>query len=226
MTVALEVCVESLEDALTAARVGAQRVEVCSVLACGGVTPSAGLVELVVERARPACVVLVRPRAGDFVFTTGELAQMRRDVERLRTSGVSGVAVGALTRKGELARSALTELIAAARPLEVVLHRAFDATPDRETALEEAIELGFDRVLTAGGAENALAGARALADLVARARGRIAILPGGGVRAAGVARLVRATGVDQVHSSASAPGRAGRVDPDELEALAAALDVL
>lgn len=245
MTVRLEVCVESLADALAAARVGALRVEVCGALSLGGVTPSAGLVELVVERARPACVALVRPRPGDFVYDAHELAQMRRDVERFRALGAGGVALGALTPEGRLDRAALADLIAAARPLDVCLHRAFDRTADLDRALDEAVELGFDRILTSGGCASAPDGADVLARLVERAAGRLAILPGGGVRAANVAALVQRTGASEVHTSAGrwfagastaealalgaadlADGRVWRVDPDELTALAGALAAL
>jgi copper homeostasis protein len=245
--VALEVCVETLGDAHSACAAGADRLEICSVLAAGGVTPSIGLARAVSEATSLECVALVRPRAGDFLYTAHERSVMLRDIEALRDAGVAGVAIGALRPDGQLDSGALHDLLSAAGPMYGVLHRAFDATIDLDAALETAIELGFRRILTSGGEAAAPTGAGRIAEVVERSAGRIEILPGGGVRAANVQELVRTTNVRQVHSSAGAWQAGGmtfrnrklvlgsdesaqaanwRVDSEELAALVRALRAL
>ena len=145
-------------------------------------------------------VAMIRPRGGDFVHTPAELARMVDDIRVMRSAGVHGVVFGVLDAHGGIAIDAMRRLIDAAAPLAVTCHRAFDATIDLERALDTLIEMGVARLLTSGGAETASEGASTIASLVARARGDIQIIAGGGVRANNVAALVRATGVAAVHA--------------------------
>ena len=247
MTKLLEVCVDNLEDAMYAARNGADRLELCGVLSAGGVTPSDGFVRAAVEESGLQCIALVRPRSGDFLFTRHERYSMRRDVESLFEAGCHGVAVGALTAEARLDRQALAELVQAAGSMEVVLHRAFDATQEPLRELETAVELGFRRVLTSGGAAQAPAGVEQLARLVQAAAGRIEILPGGGVRSSNALELLRVSGATQLHASCgvlqpslmskrhehlvlgrneSGAAENWRIDQEELRSLRAILDSL
>lgn len=223
MKVALEVCVETLDDAHIACEGGADRLEICSTLSVGGVTPSLSTAQLAVEETSLECVALVRPRAGDFLYSARSISVMVKDIEKLAGVGVRGVALGALRPDGRLAREALRDLLEAAHPMYGVLHRAFDETIDLEAALETAVELGFRRILTSGGKADAPSGAQRIADLVQRSEGRIEILPGGGVRSSNVLDLVRSTGVHQVHSSAGGWDAGWRIDSSELKALVSAL---
>ena len=168
-------------------------------LLSGGTTPSAGTIALVRERVSLPLVVLIRPRDGDFLYTADELEVMRRDIIEARRLGADAVALGVLRADGTVGRGPTAELVALARPMSVTFHRAFDACPDLDAALDALIDLGVDRVLTAGGAATALAGTSALKRLVARARGRIAILAGGSLDEQSVAPVVQETGVREVH---------------------------
>jgi len=201
MSILLEVCVETIEDACVAAELGAQRLELCSALSVGGVTPSLGMAQAAVEETALPCIALIRPRGGDFLYSEREAGAMLRDVERLREVGCAGIAIGALTSEAQLAHGLLREMVDAAGEMHACLHRAFDATTNLEDALETAVQLGLRRILTSGGAADAAAGKERIAALVALAQGRIEILPGGGVRSSNAAQLVRTSGVDQVHSS-------------------------
>src|SRR5690606_35596625 len=139
-------------------------------------TPSAGTIALARERLRIPLFVLVRPRGGDFLYDADEVDVMRRDIEVARSLGADGVVIGALTPDGRVDEQATRALIAAARPMRVTFHRAFDAVRDPREALETLVALGADRVLTAGGAPSALEGADALRRLVAQAAGRLVVL--------------------------------------------------
>ncbi|MBK7875350.1 MAG: copper homeostasis protein CutC [Planctomycetes bacterium] len=200
--VLIEICVDSVEACLAAAEGGADRLELCAGLVEGGTTPSAGTLALALEKVRIPIVVLVRPRRGDFHYTNVELETMKRDVLAAKAAGAAGVAVGALERDGTVSRFALRTLVAAARPMSVTFHRAFDHVVDPLRGLETLVEHGVERVLTSGGAATAPEGAERIAELVRAARGRITILAGGGVRPENVRALVRATGVDEVHATA------------------------
>lgn len=203
MTVLVEACVDAIDAAIAAERGGAGRIELCGELLQGGVTPSAGLIGAVWERVQVPVFVLIRPRAGDFLYTDDERDVMLRDIALARSLDVDGVVIGALTRDGEIDVHTTQTLVDAAGPMEVTFHRAFDFARDHFLALETLIELGVDRVLTSGGAANALEGAPSLARLVELAGERIQILAGGSISAANVAQVVRLTHVREVHVRAA-----------------------
>jgi copper homeostasis protein len=198
----LEIAANSLDSALAAQQGGANRIELCSALELGGLTPSPGLIELARERVRIPVYVLIRPRAGDFVYSDAEFATMQRDVERCRALGCDGVVIGALTEDGTVDVARCRTLIAAAAPLGVTFHRAFDVTPDLHAALDAVIALGCERVLTSGGKADALAGAGLIRDLLQRAGERICVMPGAGIDAANVASIRSITGALEFHASA------------------------
>lgn len=204
MTV-VEICLDDLAGVRRAEEAGADRIELCSALATGGLTPSIGTVAAALGLARRIGVnVLIRQRPGDFVVDDDELAAMVADIRAVRAlerpAGVAlGFVVGALRPDGTVDADATRALVHGCGDASVTFHKAFDQTPDRAAALEELIALGIGRVLTSGGAATALDGAAELADLVAQAGDRIAVLAGGGVRPANVADLVRRSGVREVH---------------------------
>jgi len=201
--VVLEVCVESPEGVRAARAGGAQRAELCCALGAGGLTPSHGCVAAAVAVGGIEVVVLVRPRGGDFVHGEEELALMERDVACARQMGAAGVALGCLTPGGEIDEAGCARLIRCAGPLGVTFHRAFDFVREPEPALECLVRLGVARVLTSGQEASALEGRACIARLVRAARGRIQVVAAGGVRAEHARELVRATGVDALHFSAS-----------------------
>jgi copper homeostasis protein len=197
----LEVCVDSLAGLARAEAGGAARIELCSRLDLGGLSPSDAELEAAVRATRLPLHVMVRPRAGDFVYDEREIAEMRREIERAKRARVAAVVFGLTRADGSIDVERTGELTRLARPLSVTFHRAFDAVPDQLAALEQLIELGIERVLTSGGAPNAHAGRLELRKLVDRSRGRIVVLAGGGVRAENFRDILRDAGVDELHSS-------------------------
>lgn len=196
-----EVCTDSLTGVHAARDAGAHRVELCSSLDDGGVTPSIGLVELACEIGIPVHV-LVRPRAGSFVYSSHEVQVMLRDLEAIKHAGASGAVIGALEANGNLDLERARELISAARPMSVTFHRAFDVCHDPMGTLEHLIELSVDRVLTSGQAPTALEGAPLIRRLVEQSRSRIVVMAGGGIRAHNVKRVLFETGVTELHFTA------------------------
>ncbi|ROS76526.1 copper homeostasis protein CutC [Cellulomonas sp. PhB143] len=199
----LELAVQDLAGVRTAVEVGARRVELCAALgATGGVTPSAGLLSATLDAAPDVGVhPLVRPRAGGFVYSRGELDVIERDVATAVEVGADGVVVGALTPAGRVDARAVRRLVVAADGAEVTFHRAVELVEDVVAALDELAALGVTRVLTSGGAATARQGIDRLAAMVEHAAGRIEVMAGGGVLPGDVGSLV-AVGVDAVHLSA------------------------
>ncbi|PZO66693.1 MAG: copper homeostasis protein CutC [Paracoccus denitrificans] len=200
-TPVFEVCVDDPAGLADAIAGGADRIELCAALALGGLTPAPGLIEQAAETDVPI-FAMIRPRPGGFLYSADELDAARRDIRAVRQAGLAGIVFGATDTTGRLDRDAIQQLRDAAGDLPMVLHRAFDVTPDPAEALETAIDLGFVRILTSGGAATAPEGVDALAALVRQAAGRIAIMAGGGVDAASVAPLL-AAGVHDLHGSCS-----------------------
>jgi len=216
-----ELCAETMGAAIAGERGGADRIELCSELRIGGVTPGEALVATTIQAVTIPVHVLVRPRGGDFVYSEKEFDQMRRQVDWVRRAGGAGVVLGVLLpdRRVDLDRS--RELVEFARPMRVTFHRAFDETSDLSEALEAVIETGADCLLTSGGAPDVLTGASRIAQLAAQASGRIQIMAGGGLRLDNMAEVLRRTGVDWLHGSLTRRNGCGRqagVGDAELEA--------
>lgn len=204
---AVEIAVQDTDGVRIAADEGADRVELCCALTqTGGLTPSAGLIEASAEIARDAgrdrfVHVLVRPRAGDFVYRAEELALMARDIRRLPDLGAAGVVIGALDAAGQVDVHAVDALVEAAGELHVTFHRAIDILADPVSALDALSRAGVRRVLTSGGARATIDGLDTLERLVGASAGRVEIMAGGGVRVHDIPALVE-VGVDAVHLSA------------------------
>lgn len=196
----VEAAVETLDSVLAAERAGADRIELCDNLSNGGTTPGAGLIAVVARRTHLPVFVLIRPRAGDFVYSDDELGRMIRDIELAGTMGVAGIATGALTSDGRVDVRRTRILVKAASALPVTFHRAIDSTVNLPVALEAVIKAGAIRVLTSGGAATALEGLDLIAALVEQARGRITIIAGGGIREHNARDVIARSGVGEVHA--------------------------
>lgn len=201
LTPKLELCVETLPNAEIAARGGADRIELCTGLADGGLTPSLGLLEQVLASISIPVHCMIRPRGGDFCYTAGELRIMEQDIALAKAAGAAGVVLGILTHDGTVNLPATRRLVEAARPMQVTFHRAFDVTPDLDAALEDVIAAGANIVLTSGGAERITEAVQVVARLVARAGTRIEVMGGSGVRIQNAQTLSEATGVAALHTS-------------------------
>lgn len=207
--VQLEVCVETVADALAADAGGADRLELCADLSAGGLTPSVDLFQHLRAAVRLPIAVMIRPRAGDFVYTAADRKWMAERIARFRPLAPDGFVFGIVTSGGRI-DNATAELVTVCGPVPAVFHRAFDEVDDKQAGLEELIRLGFTRVLTSGGPGSVPEHLPELRALVGQANGRIQVMPGGGVRADTAAGVVQSTGCEHLHGSFSEPHRRGR----------------
>ncbi|MCF0159854.1 MAG: copper homeostasis protein CutC [Bacteroidaceae bacterium] len=200
----LEICAGTWQSAVAAAEGGAQRIELCSALADGGLTPSVGLIRQAVTLKDCLNVhVLIRPRSGDFVYTEQETEIMADDIRTAVECGVDGVVIGALTPDGDVDVEVCRRLVEAARGVKnITFHRAFDMCRNPESALEQVIALGCNRLLTSGLAPTAETGIPMLRRLVLQADGRLSVMPGCGVGTGNARRILDESGAREIHASA------------------------
>ena len=205
----LEIAANSVASALAVQQGGANRVELCTALELGGLTPSHAQIALARDHLRIPLYVLIRPRAGDFLYSDLECETMQRDIEACVALGCDGVVLGVLDADGAVDSVRCRPLIAAAGTLGVTFHRAFDLSRDPAQALEDIIALGCERVLTSGTQASAVDGAGLIRRLVELSAGRIAVMPGAGVNAENIANLLQDTGASEFHASAKRQHRSG-----------------
>lgn len=223
----LEVCVDTIDGVLAAKAGGAARVELCAALSEGGLTPPVGLMRAAAGAGIP-CFAMIRPRSGLFQFNSAEAAMMIEDIRVAKEAGMAGVVLGVQESSGCLDLAVLQRLRTEAAGLGTTLHRVIDVVPDALEALEQAIALGFDRVLTSGTTPEAPDGEAMIAAMVSQAAGRISVMPGCGLNASNVASIVARTGVSEVHAACATPvpkaetfsdfdPPTGRMKTDEME---------
>jgi copper homeostasis protein len=201
----LEICCDSFDSALAAERGGAQRIEVCSSLLEGGLTPSAGFIGTVRASTSIALFVMIRPRGGDFCYSDAEFAAMRKDILTAKSMGVDGVVFGFLNRDGDVDVARTAAMVEVAGPLPVTFHRAFDLAADLDKSLEDVIRTGARRILTSGGTPAALEGANRIRRLVDAAGERIKVMAGSGINSKNAREVITQTHVHEIHASAKAP---------------------
>ena len=200
--ITLEICVDDAAGIRAAARGGADRIELCAALAVGGLTPSAGLIALAAASGLPT-MAMIRPRAGDFVWSAAERSAMRSEIAAMRAAGLEGVVIGASLPDGRLDGEALADLVAAAEGMDITLHRAIDLVPDPAPAMRLVRDLGIRRVLSSGGAATAAEGIDRLA-VMAGAAPEVVVMPGGGVSEATAPRFATLP-LSEIHASCSVP---------------------
>ena len=214
----LEISVQTVAAARAAERGGADRVELCDNLSVGGLTPSKELIRQARARVRIPIFVMIRLRAGDFVYSDAELAQMKRSIGDAKESGMNGMVLGVLTKERHVDVARTRELVELARPLPTTFHRAFDECADLPQGLEDVIRAGAARILTSGGTAGAREGASVLAGLVNAAGDRILIVPGAGINASNIAQVVEQTGAQEFHSGLGSTLPYGSRDYKKFEA--------
>jgi copper homeostasis protein len=197
----LEICVESVDRAVAAERGGAHRIELCADLSSGGITPSAGMMRVARANLRIPIHILIRPRAGDFLYTDREFEIMESDIDTAKQLGMDGVVLGLLDQKRRVDVERTARMVKLAHPLPVTFHRAFDLCQDLPVALEDVIRTGAARILTSGGQARAIEGLAPLATLVGAAAGRIVVMPGGGIALDDVSRVLCRTAAREIHTS-------------------------
>ena len=200
-TIVFELCAENIQACLVAREGGASRIELCSALSEGGLTPSHGLIREAVNRSGLPVHVLLRPRCGDFVYSQPEFEVMAEDLRHARALGAAGVVLGILRSDHTVDVKRTLELVNLAGPIEVTFNRAFDHTGSLEQSLEDLIAIGCKRVLTSGGERDVVGGEESLARLVKQAAGRIDIAVGGGLTLKNAASVAQATGAQHFHGS-------------------------
>jgi copper homeostasis protein len=211
----LEICIDGTASAQAAAEGGADRVELCANLPEGGTTPSAGMIRAARALFKGGLMVLIRPRGYDFLYSEEEMRTMVHDIQIARELGANGVVIGCLTPEGRIDLGKCERLLAAAGPLDVTFHRAFDMSQNLAQALEEIVGLGIKRILTSGGQADVMSGSTRLKELVRLAGARAAIMPGGGVTEENLAQLVCETGAREIHLSARGPVKSGMLYRNE-----------
>ncbi len=210
----LEVVVQTVEHAVAAERGGADRIELCTDLSCGGVTPSLDLIRETRRHVTIPIHVMIRPRPGDFCYSEKELTIMRHHIAAAAHCAVDGVVLGILGENQKVDVARTLAMVEAGRPFPVIFHRAFDLAGNLDEALEDVIATGASRILTAGGNHGAMQNLSTLRRLVGVARGRITLLVGGGVNAANVREILRQTSAPEVHSSAGTSSRSASARTD------------
>lgn len=196
----IEICASTIQSAVNAKAGGATRIEICDNLEGGGTTPSYATIEYCIKELGLETNVLVRPRAGDFYYSEEEFAVICKDVEMCKQLGANSVVVGFLKESGELDAERLEKVVNIASPMKVVCHRAFDACVNKEEAIEQIVNAGCSKVLTSGGAPTSEEGIDGLANIVKQVNGRIGVISASGVNTENVAKIVKGSGVKEVHS--------------------------
>ena len=196
----LEIAVQSLERARAAERAGARRLELCASLDLGGLTPDLALVRQVRAAAQVPIHVLVRPRAGNFSYTTAEFAQMKSSITALCQENIHGIVTGVLLPDCSVDIERTTALVELAAPLPVTFHRAFDESPSLTQALEDIVRTGARRILTSAGAASAAEALPALRQLIEQAGQRLTILVGGGLGPGNIGQVAKLAGVGELHT--------------------------
>jgi copper homeostasis protein len=206
-----EICIENVAGVRAALDAGAARVELCAGLMEGGLTPSIGMVRQAVAVAdgRLKVHVIIRPRGGDFLYSGDEFAAMVHDIVAVKQAGAAGVVIGLLDAEARIDEARSAELIAAARPLSVTFHRAFDVSRDPFASLDALIRLGVDRLLTSGQEPGVVEGAPLIRRLISHAAGRIVVMPGGDITPRNAARVAADTGAQEFHFAAFASEASG-----------------
>jgi copper homeostasis protein len=198
----LEISVESVEAAVAAERGGADRIELCSDLSVGGLTPQTALLRAVRQQIQIPIFVMIRPRAGGFVYLPAEFAQMKESIAEAKDSGADGLVFGILRPNGTVDIDHTRELVELTQPLPVTFHRAFDSCADFSQALEDVVRSGASRILTSGGAASALEGIDNIAMLITVAA-QVTIVPGAGINMRNILQIAAATGAREFHSGLS-----------------------
>ncbi|HYL61530.1 MAG TPA: copper homeostasis protein CutC [Candidatus Methylomirabilis sp.] len=223
----LEISVDSVEAAIAAERGGADRIEFCSNARAGGTTPSADLLRDVRARVRVPIFSMIRPRAGNFVYSESEFEEMKRDIGVAKDCRMDGVVLGLLDAKGFVDVERSKSLVELARPLAVTFHRAFDECADLRKSLDDVIQTGAKRLLTSGGKPTAREALGVLGELVEQAGERIIMLPGSGIHAGNIGAVVKKTRAREYHAGLSSvvgrPAEDSKAFEEAVRALAEAL---
>ncbi|MDH2998748.1 copper homeostasis protein CutC [Pasteurellaceae bacterium LFhippo2] len=198
----IEICVDNIESVITANQFPIKRIELCGALSVGGITPNYGFIKQAQNCSKVPLMLMIRPRAGDFIYSNDEVDMMFADIAMAQELGIQGVVFGALTAKGDIDLAITQKLVEASKGMEITFHRAFDLCNDPFMALEQLIDLGCDRILTSGQQATAFDGILTIQKLVQQAKGRIQIMAGCGVNEHNAKQIIEQTAISDIHFSA------------------------
>ena len=198
----LEIACFNLESALVASKSEADRIELCADVSAGGITPTLIDIKALRKETEKEIMIMIRPRGGDFCYSDEEFEQMKSEIILIKNFRVDGFVFGILNKENEIDFERNQELIELAKPFPCSFHRAFDRTSDLENSLETVIKLGFKTILTSGLTSNVNDGKQTLKTLVEKAKNRITIMPGGGLRSTNIQEIDSFTNATYFHSSA------------------------
>ncbi|MGL4741586.1 MAG: copper homeostasis protein CutC [Sarcina sp.] len=197
----IEVCVGNYNEAIIASKKGADRIELCDNLMEGGTTPSYGTIKKVLADVSTKVMVIIRPRGGNFIYSSEEIEIMKIDIINAKNLGAYGIVIGLLTENNKIDEIAMNELLSVAKGLSITFHMAFDEVADKEEAIEILINFGVDRILTKGGQGNAYDSMEKLKEFNEFASNRIVIMPGKGITTENRDEILEKTGVTEIHGT-------------------------
>ena len=201
MSFQIEVCIDNLESLHNALQGGATRIELCSSLALGGLTPSFGFMKKAAQLSTVPVYAMIRPRQGDFLYDSDDIEAMLEDIAAAKKAGLAGVVFGVLKPNGDIDMDIAKQLMIASQGLGTTFHRAIDQCSDYRQAIENVAELGCERILTSGLAANAAEGKAVIAEMVKLANGRFSIMAGAGVTVDNANEIITVTGIHEIHLS-------------------------
>ena len=201
MNTIIEIACTDFNTAVSAAKGGADRLELCSALSEGGITPSFALIKMCRDKIAIPLFPIIRPRRGDFLYSDDECNIMREDVRLCKQTGCDGIVVGFLQKDGSIDKEKTKKIVEIAYPLEVTFHRAFDRCRDPFEALEDIVEAGCQRILTSGQQTTAMEGVVLISELIKKADNRIVIMPGSGINPSNIFQMAQQTGAVEFHAS-------------------------
>jgi len=210
----VECCANSIESAINGQKGGTNRIELCTELESGGITPLHKEITLAKSLLNIPIFVLIRPRKGNFIYTEKEFQQIISDIEFCKKSGCEGVVIGSLNLDGSINKEQTSEMVRIARPMEVTFHRAFDESKDIENDLNSIISCGCDRLLTSGKEENVELGYKNLKKIIQLSEGRIKVMAGSGLSHTNIEKLYN-IGIREFHLSGKIKNKDGKIETSE-----------
>ena len=216
-SIPLEICCYTENSALSAQKYGASRIEYCSKLLQGGLTPSTDSIIRLRKKISIPFYCIIRPRGGNFIYSKEEFLTIRQSLLEIKLMGVDGFVLGLLNSNSQVEKSRCLELVELAYPLPLTFHKAFDEVNNPFEALEDLVQLGFSKILSSGQRNTALEGKVLLRELIKKAGDRITVMPGGGIRFSNIQEILEFTNASEIHSSAISINNLEQADPKEIQ---------
>ena len=208
----IEICCSSISSVKNAINYGANRIELCQDLRNDGITPSKRLLNSAIKISTKPINVLIRPRIGDFFYSSEEIKLIEYEIKQIKSLPINGIVIGILNRENDLPINVLKKLVQIVKPLDLTFHRAFDIVNNPIKSMNTLIDIGFDRILTSGQSDTAEKGLKMLLELKEKANGKISIMPGGGINENNCHIFLK-NGFNEIHLSAKKKKKENKIEP-------------